>query len=116
MDVTAEIPVIMLTDLSFMQENGASLLPSDLMTQYPAFLGLYFLPFSSSLCTSATLASSVAPEHGQANLHPMPCICSPLHGSALRRRLHVGLPLTSSGASYVTCREGPLNTMCAVCA
>ena len=42
MDVTAEIPVIMLTDLSFMQENGTLLLPSDLMTQYPAFPGFLF--------------------------------------------------------------------------
>ena len=62
MDVTAEIPVIMLTDLSFMQEIGAFLLPSDLKTQHPAFAGSLFPIILSLLCAPATLAPSVAPR------------------------------------------------------
>ena len=70
-----------------------------------------------SLYTPATLASSVAPKHGQANLHPKafasvaPSVCTPL-----RRWLHVGLPLTSFSTYMSPAEKGPLNTTCAVCA
>ena len=113
MDVTAEIPVIMLTDLSFMQENGALLLPSDLKTQHPAFAGSLFPTILSLLCAPATPAPSVAPEHGQANSRSKAfASIAPSVWTPLGRQLHLGLPLPSFSNTHVSPAEkGPLNTV-----
>ena len=117
MDVTAEIPVIMLTDLSFMQENGALLLPSDLMTQYPAFPGSLF-PTLLSLLSAPQLHW---PPPLLRNVAELTCILRPLH---LQLPLHGllsaddcmwVLPLLLSVLTCHLQRRAPEHYVCSVC-